>query len=206
VVVPSPIVHSATAVALTSLVYARTPPESARRTLALGVAVVAANAPDLDFVPGILMGAPGRFHHGPSHSLVAAAIAGVAALAFAWPLARDTALRLAGLTALALASHVLLDMLSSWADAQHGVALLWPVSSDRYVFPFSLFLGIRLEPEHAGFITGLMHWRNVGAVLWEIVVVLAVWAVVRRFRSRGTGKSSSRPSGENPAPARRFQP
>lgn len=204
-VVPSPVVHTATAVALTSMAYARRPGDAAQQTLALGVAVVAANAPDLDFVPGILMGFPGRFHHGPSHSLTAAAAGGIAAAVFAWPFARDTAVRLGLLAFLALASHVFLDMLSSWADARHGVALIWPVTDERYTFPFALFWGIRLS-DGTGFVRGLMHWRNVGAVLWELAVLLAVWAAVRRFRSRGTGKSSSRPSGGNPAHARRFQP
>lgn len=204
-VVPSPIVHTATAVALSSLVYARTP-ASARRTIALGVAIVAANAPDLDFVPGIFAGAPGRFHHGASHSLAAAAAGGIAAVALAWPRQREAALRLGALVSLAVASHLFLDMLSSWADSRHGVALLWPTSEQRYVFPFALFFGIRLEPEHGGFVTGLMHWRNVGAVLWELVVVAGIWAAVRRFRSRGTGKSSSRPSEESRAPARRSRP
>ena len=31
--------------------------------------VLFANAPDLDFVPGILLGDPGAYHHGISHSL-----------------------------------------------------------------------------------------------------------------------------------------
>jgi len=34
--------------------------------------LTAAVAPDFDFLPGILIGDPNRFHHGPSHSITAA--------------------------------------------------------------------------------------------------------------------------------------
>jgi len=36
----------------------------------LGLCLFLANLPDLDFIPGFLCGEIGRFHHGPSHSLV----------------------------------------------------------------------------------------------------------------------------------------
>jgi LexA-binding, inner membrane-associated putative hydrolase len=52
------------------------PGEDHRPALLL-VAVGMANAPDLDFVPGILAGAPATYHQGGSHSLAFAAAAGV---------------------------------------------------------------------------------------------------------------------------------
>ena len=36
--------------------------------------LLAAIAPDLDFLPGIVIGDPNRFHHGPTHSIAAAVV------------------------------------------------------------------------------------------------------------------------------------
>ena len=33
--------------------------------------LIAGVAPDFDFLPGILIGDPNRFHHGPTHSILA---------------------------------------------------------------------------------------------------------------------------------------
>lgn len=38
------------------------------------LALFAAIAPDLDFLPGMLIGDPNRFHHGPTHSITAAGV------------------------------------------------------------------------------------------------------------------------------------
>ena len=35
----------------------------------LALYLFAANAPDLDFIPGFLIGDPNRYHHGVSHSI-----------------------------------------------------------------------------------------------------------------------------------------
>ena len=47
------------------------------RTLLIGC--LAAVAADFDFIPGILIGNPGRFHHAQSHSVTFAVLAGVVA-------------------------------------------------------------------------------------------------------------------------------
>ena len=39
--------------------------------------MVGSIVPDFDFLPGILIGEPGAFHHGASHSLTSAVIFGV---------------------------------------------------------------------------------------------------------------------------------
>jgi len=52
-------------------------PRRARaRLVALGALVGA--APDLDFLPGLVLGDPARFHHGPTHSLGFALLAALA--------------------------------------------------------------------------------------------------------------------------------
>src|ERR1041385_6780612 len=63
--VPSPVGHS-----IAGLIAYQVAPEIdglARRQV-IALYLFAANAPDLDFLPGLLVGDPNRFHHGVSHS------------------------------------------------------------------------------------------------------------------------------------------
>jgi membrane-bound metal-dependent hydrolase YbcI (DUF457 family) len=83
-------------------------------------AMLAANAPDLDFLPGLLLDEPFRFHRGPTHSLVAACAFG----AIVYLLARRMTSRAGAVAALGTscyASHLMLDLPS--------IPLFWPFSS-----------------------------------------------------------------------------
>lgn len=158
--------------------------ERARAPLLLvGGLIVAANAPDFDFVPGILAGDPSRFHHnGISHSLLAAMLFTAAAwLVARWAGARSPN-RIGLLMGLAFTSHLVLDMLESWSDERSGVALAWPLVTRHYSFPFPLFFGIRYDPLAGGFIQGLLQPHNFLALGWEIVVVAGVWVLMRATR------------------------
>ena len=48
----------------------------------IGLYTLIANAPDLDFLPGLLVGDLSRFHHGPSHSIGFAVLVGVVGCLF----------------------------------------------------------------------------------------------------------------------------
>src|SRR5688500_803129 len=74
----------------------------ARRAAAVGAAV--AVAPDLDFIPGLLIGDPGRFHHAASHSIIAAVAIASMAGAMSVPRARWSFL-----VFLAYCTHLALD-------------------------------------------------------------------------------------------------
>lgn len=81
-------------------------------------------APDLDFVPGLLMGDPARFHQGPSHSIAAALSLGLLVALLA-----PSAQRLrAGLIATGgYLSHLGLDLLTYDPTPPRGAPLLWPL-------------------------------------------------------------------------------
>gem|GEM_PF-2763000 len=84
-------------------------------------AAFAANAPDLDFLPGILIDTPFAFHRGLSHSLLAAVIFGATILLLTrHRLERPWAV--AGAATAGYASHLLLDM--------PHIPVLWPMSFD----------------------------------------------------------------------------
>ncbi|NNK64653.1 MAG: metal-dependent hydrolase, partial [Gemmatimonadetes bacterium] len=89
--------------------------------------VVVANLPDLDFLPGVLIGDPGLYHRGPSHSIfAAAAVAGVAGWALGPRL--GGARRVALWTFIAYGSHLVLDMLiPDPSGGSAGIPALWPL-------------------------------------------------------------------------------
>ena len=61
------------------LAYEALRPSGPHRPALLAGAVLMANAPDLDFLPGILVGAPAAYHRGVTHTAGALVVVSVAA-------------------------------------------------------------------------------------------------------------------------------
>ncbi len=115
------------------------PPVFDRWWKAALAAAVVANLPDMDFALGLLVGDPEGWHHGASHSLFAAVLAGIVAGLLARRFGpTDPAGRTArsrrfwtGFLYVApiYASHVLLDTVApERGKPDVGVPLLWPLS------------------------------------------------------------------------------
>jgi membrane-bound metal-dependent hydrolase YbcI (DUF457 family) len=139
--------------------------------------VLAASAADLDFLPGILTGYPDRFHHGASHSLFAAAIAGLLAAALLrWAGVRH-ARAFGVLVALSYATHLLLDMTSADSRSLTGVPLFWPLWRAYVHGPFDVFIDIRHVSAGSGFVTSLLSAHNATAVWREVLVMGTIAAI-----------------------------
>jgi inner membrane protein len=143
-----------------------------------------ANAADLDFLPGILLGRPSLYHQGVSHSLgfalaVSLAVAGGCRL-WGKPFAAIFAL-----SCTAYASHLVIDFLGSDTRAPYGIPILWPLSGAYYISPVPVFWGVH----HAGSVAGsmlewlitLFHPYNLGAIALEVVLLLP-FVALRRWR------------------------
>ncbi|HXH09751.1 MAG TPA: metal-dependent hydrolase [Alphaproteobacteria bacterium] len=147
---------------------------------------VAANAPDLDFLPGLFAGDVNRFHQSASHSLVAALIFGLA-VALVALLSRHRVVR-GGIAGVGLyASHLLLDLFGEDNRAPFGIFLLWPFSSQYFTAPWSVFEGVKHGvpgEDLSTFVGHVFSWANVGVVALEIVTLspflLLTWYVTRR--------------------------
>jgi hypothetical protein len=192
---PSPIGHSLVALGLLRVTDAwqarrggapapgpATPATRRERLWLLGALLVAANAPDFDFLPGILLGEPGLYHHGPPHSLAAAILAGGLAAGLARWLGLQSPRRFGLLVGLVFASHLLVDMMSTDRRFPIGVALFWPVYNEYLDFPFRIFLDIKRDPDASGFVTSLWMRHNAIAVVWELVVAATVIGAIRLTR------------------------
>jgi membrane-bound metal-dependent hydrolase YbcI (DUF457 family) len=140
------------------------------------VAVASACAPDLDLLLHLVLGP--QHHRGPSHSVGAAALAGLAVFAAArLGGATGVAARLGLLAGAGWLSHVLLDWLGSDSRAPFGIMALWPFERSYFVAPFALFMDVGRE----------LTWRTMGqnmvAAAWESVVL---WPLLWLTRRRGS--------------------
>jgi len=176
---PSPIGHSILAFIVTGL----RPGPYGRKRWWPALVIFAGCAADLDFLPGILMGDPNRFHHGPSHSITAALVFAITVAAFA----RALPLRWVVLTFFIYLSHLLGDWLAADTGAPFGIPLLWPFSSAYFISPVPIFSNF----DHGGagvgladFIGQLFSLHNLLAIGLEIAVLGPVLWLVTRYRRR----------------------
>jgi membrane-bound metal-dependent hydrolase YbcI (DUF457 family) len=151
--------------------------------------LLAANAADLDVIPGLLMGDPNRFHRGISHSI---GIALLFAAVFGPILASCGGGRLkkaTGVAFLLYLSHLVVDCFNADARFPFGVPLLWPLTATYYIAPFPLLPGIHKAGTSAAFFPSLLSVHNLLAMAVETLVFLPllglVWAWKRRREPRG---------------------
>jgi len=186
----TPLGHALAGMAVGVLITGRRPLISPGRDLLLFAAL--AQAPDLDFIPGLLIGQPGAFHHGLSHSLGASLAVGL--LAAWWGRRRSDAFRWGLAGGVICFVQVLIDALTADKVAPRGVPLWWPLSSDHVLF-HPLFMDV---------LRGRLTWdlirHNLTALVLEaallgppaLLVVLGRRWLIRRSQA-----------GPGPAPATR---
>jgi len=149
----------------------------------LALAVVLANGADLDYLPGMLVGDPHRFHRMAAHSLGWAVLVGLLAAWLVrrgwlrpWPLRRGWSSGAAGtamIVALLWASHVLLDSLNADFSEPIGVMMFWPLSS-MWVPAIPIFYNIDKISGPASplaFARSLLTAHNLRAMLLELALV-----------------------------------
>ena len=175
----TPLGHALAGLALGPLIAWRRPFLGHWADLALFAAL--SQLPDLDFLPGLLIGRPEAFHHAQSHSLGAAVLVGL--LAALYGRTRDEAWRW-GLLGFALVmGHVLLDAIGQDSSYPYGVPLWWPLSNDYLLSDWTPFLDIRRKPLGWGIV-----WHNLQAMGLEVLLLgppaaLVLWLVNRARRA-----------------------
>jgi inner membrane protein len=167
----------------------------------IGCAALAV-APDLDFVPGILVGQPALYHQDASHSLwVALAVSLLAALALCR--GRHLLLRRWAIFFSAYASHLVIDLFGPDGRPPIGIPLFWPWSDAAYLFPVALLPGIQhaesTTTETAAWIASILSWYNVKAILIEMALVAPLLLLGElRQRLGRPGGPSRLPTGDRP--------
>jgi inner membrane protein len=147
---------------------------SANVWLWYGFAIFAANAPDFDFLPGLIVGDINLFHQGPSHSIVAALIFGLLSMLLS-PLFKVSKLTMMTVGSLSYASHLLLDYFVLDRRPPFGIPLAWPFTDQHWASPVSLFYGIKHGNPGDGmgaFLEHVFSFHNLAAVGKEFVYTM----------------------------------
>jgi inner membrane protein len=171
---PTPIGHALAGLAVAGLF--RQAPSIPR--LHVAVLVLCAVAPDLDltlrFVDGV------NHHRGATHSIAAAGLAGITAIA----LGRLGPGRLPGGLAVAAAwfSHVVLDFLGVDTSPPSGEMALWPFSESFFVSPVALFYDVRRSFSPSAIQHNII--AGVAELLVMVPIAMLAWGVPF-FRRRG---------------------
>jgi len=179
--VPSPVGHSLAG--LCGFILARQRLGPIRESwLSLG-SIFIANMPDLDFLPGLILGDPRFFHHKGLHSFMAAAAIGLLTIVLSgrWNLSRIRwSIWAAGL----YVSHVLLDTLAHDPIPPFGVQLFWPFSESYFTSSITPFARFDYFYPDLGIMGALLSTHNIIAVLQEITLMALLVGLVWYFRSR----------------------
>jgi membrane-bound metal-dependent hydrolase YbcI (DUF457 family) len=168
------------------LVYEALRPAGAHRPGLLAAAVVVANAPDLDFVPGLVLGQPAAYHRGVTHTVAAVVVvAAIAALVVRWRGGGPgRAWRVAGWTAALWTSHLVLDYFTSNVVPPSGARFLWPFSDRYWIAARPVLPEIVIDPAGRGqFFTSIFNRATVAVWLDELWVLAAVVLVVHVLRA-----------------------
>jgi membrane-bound metal-dependent hydrolase YbcI (DUF457 family) len=170
--VPTPVAHFLGALATH---IAASPRDAIAWRARAAVTVAAGLAPDLDFAFKALGVA---VHQGRSHSVGAAALAGLAVFAGGRLLGNRRAGGLGLAATLGWLSHVALDLMNVDTHPPIGLMALWPFSAEYYKLPVPLFLDVGRTLEWR------TVWHNALAVAWETAVLCTLVVVIWRRRTR----------------------
>ena len=160
---------------------------------ALFLYIFIANVPDLDFVPGLLVGKPNLFHHGISHSVGMGAIFSLL-LALLLNIGDTENLNKDFFLFFSLyCSHLLLDYISYDTRPPLGIPIFWPLSNEYFIFKYPILPPVAHSKNTyaniAQFFSGAFSLHNLYVVLMEFAVSLPrlfiVW-ILNLNRSRKT--------------------
>ncbi len=137
-------------------------------------------------MPGVLLGHPGAYHRGVTHTVIAAVVVAVLVVLGARLAGRRGTSPLgAGAWAGAVyGSHLLLDFFTTDAVPPHGARFLWPFSDAYYLAPVTPLPEIIIDPSGRGaFLASLVAPHTAAVWAQEITVLVATVVIVRAFRA-----------------------
>lgn len=135
--------------------------------------------PDLDFLPGWILGTPSRFHHQFTHSLFFGIIIGTSAGLFVGWLKKHRWWRYAILFTAIYFSHLLADFLGVDTRFPYGEQLFWPFWQGYVLSPVPIFLDVYRSSSRNDFLTSLFNFHNLQAVLVELLICCPIWLLIQ---------------------------
>jgi hypothetical protein len=144
--------------------------------------ILAANAADLDFLPGLLIGDLARFHHGPSHSIGFVILFGFFVSAFS---SRKSFVFV--VSSVLYLSHLFLDYFVQDPSQPFGIPFLWPFSHGYYMAPFAFLSRFDYPPNLSESILSVFTFQNLATISTEILFFLPLLIFVSLFKRSQPG-------------------
>ena len=180
----SPIGHALAGYAIYKIYEAKSDETGSRRAL-LGVALFMAIAPDLDFVPGMLIGQPALYHQLITHSIGAAFVVSIITAGLFRSMGMSFSIPF-NLCFVSYLSHLAIDFFAPDGRLPYGQPLFWPVIGAHFMSPVWLFLGMHhsgsTETSTLQWLMGILTLHNLRAIAVEVLLIgpCAVLATVHR--------------------------
>jgi len=173
----TPYGHALMGLSLLNLCFPRPTALSNQSGLIMGGTLLVALFPDLDFLPGLLIGQPSHFHQGPFHSLgLAVGLALAVGLILILIKRSSSIIPVAGFVFILILSHLVMDYLSEDNRPPIGFPFFWPFSDQRVNSAVSIF------PHAIRDITRPEFWRQNSLVF--MVESLLLWPIYLATRLR----------------------
>lgn len=145
-----------------------------------GLYILSANLPDLDFIPGIIIGNPDRFHHGISHSIgLALLFAGIVG-GYGWFKNKRNKVRHFLVCFCLYFSHIFIDWFTSDSGFPYGVLFWWPFSNQYYIAPLTILPEVWRHDLLS--VSTIVH--DIKAMLIETALFLPLILIFQYFRKR----------------------
>lgn len=138
-----------------------------------------ANAADMDFLPGLLVGNPPLYHRGITHSLLFAFIFSIGIAGAYSAIRKKPFLAIFSLCFISYLTHLIIDFFAPYDthhEPVHGLLLLWPISGARFISPVPVFVGMyhnaSPSPTTLRWIESILSLPNLIAIVREIVLIM----------------------------------
>lgn len=150
------------------------------------------NLPDLDFLVGFVVGKPGMFHRGLSHTVLAAVVFGVAVGAWQQWHGRERLGPAALAFGAAYLSHLVLDFVTIDHRPPFGGQFFWPLSAEYYISPVTIFSEILIDGRtRADFLATTVNWQTVAVLARETAIMAATvgaWTLGESWLARNVAR------------------
>jgi len=174
---PTPVGHSLVGYAL-YLSLIRDKLKKGWKTILLVIFV--SNLADIDYLPGLIVGYPNRYHHGLTHSLGFTLVIGaLVALFYFCGHKQIRFFRLFLIFSIVYFSHIVLDFFAIDTSFPYGEPLFWPVTKEYFISPVSLFLDVRKASTTDMFVRSLCSKHNLLAVITECIILGGVIGIIQ---------------------------
>ncbi len=181
---PSPIGHSLISTAIFSRVN--------RKRLKLNwfdylVFLLIGIFPDLDFIPGLILGTPSHFHHGFTHSLFFGIIIGAMTGLLYCKWKRKHWLNYIIVFTGVYFSHLIADFFGVDTSFPYGEQLFWPLWQAYLLSPVSIFSDVYRSSSNADFFVSMFNWHNLKTVIIELLICVPILFLIN-YKKVSQGK------------------